>query len=78
MAEDEYIEGFFIKETEKARLVQIGTNVAKPGPQVWVPKSQTDYFRTDPIPDHLIGKIPGKPAMFKVAPWLKQKLLGGE
>jgi hypothetical protein len=66
---DDYIEAYLINQTDKARLLQIEAT----GEQIWVPMSLIDYFKVDPVPEHLAGKIPGSPVLMKVASWFIRK-----
>ena len=66
------VDGYLIRETEKARLIEISDT----SQQIWVPKSVTDYIMTGPTPDKLAGKLPGPPILIRVAPWFRSKNAG--
>lgn len=63
------IDCYLLHETEGARRVQL----RETGDQTWIPKSVCKYCKTDPIPDNMVGKIPGKPTILKVADWFMSK-----
>ena len=66
---DSRIDCFFIRETEKARLLQISDTEEA----LWIPKSVTNYFMKGEIPEGMEGKIPGQPCLIKVEMWFQRK-----
>jgi hypothetical protein len=66
---DQAVECYVLHETDKARRIEL----RETGKQTWVPKSVTKYIQINPIPDEMIGRIPGKPTLIKVEDWFYRK-----
>jgi len=66
---DDHIDCFLIRESEKARLMEIESTKV----QIWIPKSVTPYIMKGAMPDPPVGQLPGLPCLIKVEGWWRRK-----
>jgi len=69
MSGREYTDGYVIRQTDKARLIEIRATEER----LWVPRSVTDDIVTQPAADDIKDKLPGLPCVFRVAGWFRRK-----
>jgi hypothetical protein len=65
----DYVDAYLIRETHKARLMEFRHSEER----IWVPKSVTEDLVLGETPPELEGKLPGTPALIKVADWFVRK-----